>query len=218
LVILALFSPLADPARLSVNDQMARLKRGAVSAVQFDYAFLRFGAGKAGRAALADLARSSDAEIARRAKAAQTSTSRYDVEEAALPPRAPNIAPWPADKPLPAAFLAPTAPPDPRYVCNSEDNCLAAQRDLNGDGRDEILLATAYNIALFAQDAEGRWVHQGDYQVPHCPGPGRRDLREALKHPNLRVAASPWPDLNMGAVTGRLQPETVCPKPAAVNP
>lgn len=218
LVILALFSPLADPARLSVNDQMARLKRGAVSAVQFDYAFLRFGAGKAGRAALADLARSSDTEIARRAKAAQTSTSRYDVEEAALPARAPNIAPWPADKPLPAAFLAPTTPPDPRYVCNSEDNCLAAQRDLNGDGRDEILLATAYNIALFAQDADGRWVHQGDYQVPHCPGPGRRDLREALKRPDLKAAASPWPDLNMGAVTGRLQPETVCPKPVAVNP
>ncbi|MNI44167.1 hypothetical protein D3C73_985300 [compost metagenome] len=218
LVILALFSPLADPARLSVNDQMGRLKRGAVSAVQFDYAFLRFGAGKTGRAALADLAKSSDAEIARRAKAAQASTSRYDVEEAALPARAPNIAPWPADKPLPAAFLAPTTPPDPRYVCNSEDNCLAAQRDLNGDGRDEILLATAYNIALFAQDAEGRWVHQGDYQVPHCPGPGRRDLREALKHPDLKAAASPWPDLNMGAVTGRLQPETVCPKPVAVNP
>src|SRR5690606_214172 len=30
-VILALFSPLADPARLSVADQMARLERGAVT-------------------------------------------------------------------------------------------------------------------------------------------------------------------------------------------
>ncbi len=135
-----------------------------------------------------------------------------------MPPRAPTIAPWPADRPLPAAFLAPASPGDPRYTCNSDYNCLAAQRDLNGDGRDEILLATAFNIALFAQDAEGRWVHQGDYQVPHCPGPGGRDLREALKHPDLKAAASPWPDLNMGAVTGRLQPEAVCPNPAAVNP
>ncbi len=220
LVILALFSPLADPARLSVNDQMARLKRGAVSAAQFDYAFLRYDAGKAGRAALAELAKSSDAEVARHAKAAQASTSRYELTDATTPPRAPNIAPWPADKPLPAAFLAPTAPPDPRYACNSDDNCLAAQRDLNGDGRDEILLATTYRIALFAQGADGRWVHQGDYQVPHCPGSGAggRDLREALKDPDLKTAAPPWPDLNMGDLTGRLQPETVCPKPAVVNP
>ena len=218
LVILALFSPLADPARLSVNDQTARLKRGDVSAARFDYAFLRFGAGKTGRAALAELAKSSDAEIARRAKAAQVSNSRYDLPDETRPPRTPNIAPWPADKPLPVAFLAPTAPPDPRYACNSDDHCLAAQRDLNGDGRVEILLATTYRIALFAQDAEGRWVHQGDYQVLHCPGPGRRDLREALKHPDLKTAASPWPDLNMGDLTGRLQPEAVCPKPAAVNP
>ncbi|HAC01394.1 MAG TPA: DUF4153 domain-containing protein, partial [Brevundimonas sp.] len=218
LVILALFSPLADPARLSVNDQMARLKRGAVSATRFDYAFLRYDAGKAGRAALAELAKSSDVEVARHAKAAQASTSRYDLPDATTPPRAPKIASWPADKPLPAAFLAPTAPPDPRYACNSDDNCLAAQRDLNGDGRDEILLATAYRIALFAQDADGRWTHQGDYQVPHCPGPGGRDLREALKHPDLKPAASPWPDLNMGELTGRLQPEAVCPKSAVVNP
>ncbi|MGH7021300.1 MAG: DUF4153 domain-containing protein, partial [Brevundimonas sp.] len=69
-VILALFSPLLDPARLSVGDQVARLKRGAVSAAEFDYSFLRFDAGKAGRLALADLAKSSDAEVARRAKEA----------------------------------------------------------------------------------------------------------------------------------------------------
>ncbi|HBY43402.1 MAG TPA: DUF4153 domain-containing protein, partial [Brevundimonas sp.] len=192
--------------------------RGAVSAAQFDYAFLRFGAGKTGRAALAELAKSSDAEIARRAKAAQTSTSRYDLVEVGTPPRQPVIAPWPANKPLPAAFLAPTTTGDPRFACGRDDNCLAAQRDLNGDGRDEILLATAYNIALFAQDAEGRWIHQGDYHVPHCPGPAGRDLREALKHPDLKAVASPWPDLNMGAVTGRLQPEAVCPTPVAVNP
>ncbi|MEN5146167.1 DUF4153 domain-containing protein [Brevundimonas diminuta] len=218
LVILALFSPLADPARLSVNDQTARLKRGAVSAEHFDYAFLRFGSGKAGRAALADLAKSSDPEIASRAKAVQAKTSRYDIEDASIPPRAPVITPWPQDRPLPPAFLNPAPSNDPRHACTKEVGCVAAQRDLNGDGREEILLATTYRIALFAQDADGRWVHQGDYQVPHCPGPGGRDLREALKHPDLKTAEPAWPDLALGAVNGRFEPETACPSPPSVNP
>lgn len=219
LVILALFSPLADPARLSVNDQTARLKRGAVSAARFDYAFLRFGAGKAGRDALAGLAKSPDAEIARRAKAAQASISRYDLAESAAPPRTPTIAPWPADRPLPPAFLAPAPSGDPRYACGQDNDCLAVQRDLNGDGRDEILLASSYAIALFAREADGRWTHQGDYQFPYCPGDARpRDMREALKGPDLAPAPSPWPDLRLGLGVGRMEPAAACPRPGAVNP
>ena len=41
--------PLADPARLSVADQVARLKRGKVAPDKFDYAFLQQRSGKAGR-------------------------------------------------------------------------------------------------------------------------------------------------------------------------
>ncbi|MBD7941001.1 DUF4153 domain-containing protein [Brevundimonas guildfordensis] len=221
LVILALFSPVADPARLSVNDQMARLKRGVVSAARFDYVFLRYDAGKAGRAALAELAKSSDAEIARHAKAAQASTSRYDLAETTTPPRTPTIAAWPANQPLPAAFVASAPAGDPRYDCSEQNDCLAVQRDLNGDGREEILLASSYNIALFAQGDDDRWVHQGDYQVAHCPGPdaARRDLREALKRPDLEAVATAWPDLGVGGQTGRFQPKDNCPpKPSGVNP
>lgn len=216
LVILALFSPLADPARLSVNDQMARLKRGAVSAVQFDYAFLRFGAGKAGRAALADLAKSSDAEVARRAKAAQAAASRYDVEQAAIPPRAPMVTTWPEGDALPPAFLAPAPADDPRHACSHAENCLAVQGDLNGDGRDDILLASALRLSLFTADPDGRWVHRGDYEVPHCPGePRPRDLREDLKRSGVAPAPSPWPGLKLGDAVGWMQPKANCP---AVNP
>ena len=69
--ILALFSPLADPARLAVQDQIARLQRGAVSADTFDYDFLRFESGKAGETALRRLAASTNPRIARNARAAQ---------------------------------------------------------------------------------------------------------------------------------------------------
>lgn len=218
-VILALFSPLADPARLSVNDQIARLKRGAVSAADFDYAFLRFGAGKAGRAALADLARSPDAETARRAKAAQASTSRYDLSESPVPLRAPTITAWPEGARLPAAFLAPAPSGDPRYACAPDDGCVAVRRDLNGDGRDDILLASAYAVALFAQDADGRWTHRGNYQIPYCPGAARpRDMREALKRPDLAHSPAPWPDLRLGGGLAQLEPAACPPKSSAVNP
>ena len=40
-VIVALFSPIADPARISVDDQLARLENGASSPEKFDYQFLR---------------------------------------------------------------------------------------------------------------------------------------------------------------------------------
>ena len=217
-VILALFSPLADPARLSVGDQVARLKRGAVSAAQFDYAFLRFDAGKVGQAALADLAKSSDAEIARLAKTAQATTSRYDVEQATVPPRTPRIAAWPTNAALPADFTAAVRPNDPRYACQTPTDCLATARDLNGDGKAEILMADRFRIVLFAQGADGVWKHQGDYRINTC-GSGSSDLRELLKDPRTMPAAPTWPDLFTSHGAARLQPEPAClPSIKPVNP
>lgn len=217
-VILALFSPVLDPARLSVGDQVARLKRGAVSPAEFDYVFLRFDAGKPGRAALADLARSPNVEIARLAKQAQTTTSRYDVEQATIPPRTPTITAWPADALLPLAFTMPVKASDPRYACGRTDGCVAVMRDLNGDGREEILMATRFNIALFAADSAGGWVHQGDYQVSHCPGPRNDDFRALLKSPDVAAVASPWPDMKLGDGIGRLSPALNCDASGGVNP
>lgn len=215
-VILALFSPLLDPARLSVGDQVARLKRGAVGAAEFDYAFLRFEAGKAGQRALADLAKSSNADVARRARQAQASTSRYDVERAATPPRRPRIVAWPEGTVLPAGFDIPVTEGDPRFACVGEEGCVATMRDLNGDGRAEILLATRFHIVLFAAEADG-WKAQGDYRINACFDPRGADYRDLVKAP-FAAAASPWPDLALGDSTARLQPRLDCPPRAPVNP
>ncbi|MBB4798924.1 hypothetical protein HNP32_002678 [Brevundimonas bullata] len=218
-VILALFSPLLDPARLSVGDQVARLKRGAVSPAEFDYGFLRFDAGKAGRTALAALAKSSDAQIARRAKQAQAADNRYDLKQtdASIPPRIPRIEAWPVDAALPAGFVTPVRPGDPRYYCEEAVACLATARDLNGDGKNEVLLADNYRIALFAQGADGGWKHQGDYRIAYC-GTGPTNVRDLLKDSQTAPVASTWPDLTTARGSGRFQPEQDCPKPAAVNP
>jgi hypothetical protein len=218
-VILALFSPLLDPARLSVGDQVARLKRGDVSAAAFDYGFLRFDAGKIGRAALAELAGSPNAEVARRAKAAQTTRSRYDLDQTdeSIPARTPRIAAWPADAALPAGFVTPVRPGDPRYGCQETGDCVATTRDLNGDGKVEILLADNYRIALFAQGNEGVWAHQGDYRIAYC-GPGPNNVRDLLKAPQTAPVPPTWPELSTPRGAGRFQPEQNCPSPAAVNP
>ena len=51
-VLLALFSPVADQIRISVNDQVSRLEAGRLPSNQFDFGFLRFKAGRYGLAAL----------------------------------------------------------------------------------------------------------------------------------------------------------------------
>ncbi|HEY1073662.1 DUF4153 domain-containing protein [Brevundimonas sp.] len=208
-VILALFSPLLDPARLSVGDQVARLKRGAVSAADFDYAFLKWSAGRTGRRALAELARSSDADIAARAKRAQASTSRYD-DERATPPGKPRITAWPKGAVLPEGFDAPVSSGDPRFACTGTEDCVAVMRDMNGDGRDEVLLAARFQITLFAAEAEG-WRPQADYRADACVSPRGADHRELIKSPDVAPAPSPWPDLRLGAATAHRQARIDCP-------
>src|SRR6202035_737930 len=55
-----LLSPMADPYRVSVADQIGRLKSGKISAGQFDYTLLRFRTGSYGMNALRQLAESAE--------------------------------------------------------------------------------------------------------------------------------------------------------------
>ncbi|WP_082350140.1 DUF4153 domain-containing protein [Novosphingobium sp. AAP1] len=70
-VLVLKLTPIADPARISVNSQVARLTSGKLAAAKFDYQFLRFNSGGYGTNALAALAGSSTPEIAMRARQAQ---------------------------------------------------------------------------------------------------------------------------------------------------
>jgi uncharacterized protein DUF4153 len=51
-MLLALLTPIADPARLSVADQVARLESGKIPPGQFDFNFLRFQSGRYGEQTL----------------------------------------------------------------------------------------------------------------------------------------------------------------------
>jgi hypothetical protein len=82
-VIVALFSPVADPARIAVADQVARLKAGQTPVDKFDFTFLRFHGGRHGMAALDRLRQKQDgpeaARVAEKANAALAATALVRV-------------------------------------------------------------------------------------------------------------------------------------------
>jgi hypothetical protein len=201
-VILALFSPLADPARLSVADQTARLQRGAVAPDKFDYRFLRFESGKAGKAALARLARSADPAVASRAKTAQAVSNRWDRTDVGVPERTPVFEVYPAGAALPTGFVAPVPPSDRRYACTSPGECVAAPMDMNGDDRPEVLIASSHTIVLWTVRA-GKWEREGDFNLRRCPNEERADPRELLRSGAVRPARPTWSDLTVGAGPAR---------------
>ena len=75
-LLVLLLTPLADPARLSVNSQIARLAQGKVSADAFDYQFLRFDSAAYGRNALLRLVSGPNIQARERAARMQAAAGR----------------------------------------------------------------------------------------------------------------------------------------------
>ncbi|WP_292230818.1 DUF4153 domain-containing protein [Brevundimonas sp.] len=215
LTILALFSPLLDPTRLSVSDQVARLERGKVKAADFDYGFLRFDSGKAGRAALDRLAASTDAETARLAREAKASDNRsaYSPDETRELARQVKIEPI-AGQTLPPDFMAQIqSQPDLALNCRSDEACVLRMTDLDGDGRQDVLLANGAVILAFTQGEDGRWRQRARYNAT-CGGAPPIDLKAALKA-GVETAPMRLPDLIVNGRRLQFWPETRCDAEAA---
>lgn len=211
-VLLALLSPLADPVRIAVADQVARLEAGRTPVEEFDFAFLRFNGGRYGRAELERLRNKSDgpdaAPIAREALRALTATSAYKVPPATPggptpQERAANIAvAYPNGQPLPVTFVRQdwNAAPDKtrHWSClTGFSKCDAVLVDVDGDGAAEILLAPArpHPGVLVYKEIAGTWSILGRMQNAGCPGAwdavlaGRFDLA-AQTFREIRVAGA----------------------------
>lgn len=209
-VILALFSPLLDPARLSAANQTARLERGAVAAGDFDFDFLRFESGKAGAAALDRLTRSEDAEVARLAKAAQQRPRRIYSSPAELRRQAREVRLVPVEgQATPESFSAQIEGlSDLLIFCAHDRPCLLRRLDLDGDGREEVLVTTARMVMAFGQDQDERWRALGRYAAD-CGIPWR-DTIESEFRGGVTTASPALPDLVIGGQRMRLQPEVNC--------
>ena len=194
-VILALFSPLADPARLSVADQVKRLEAGKVAPAKFDFRFLRFESGKAGEKALAGLTRSTNQQIAGRALEIQGSNDRF-VEAERVESFHMRIEMLPAGTALPSNFDAAVRQSDLLGECRYEDNCVGRFTDVDGDGQPEILIARQYAITVFALGKDRAWTDQGAYQILSCTAEGQRpDGREIVRRGAFEPAKPRWPSL-----------------------
>jgi hypothetical protein len=213
--ILALFSPAADPLRISVADQVARLEDGRTPVQKFDFRFLRFRGGRYGMAALDRLRQLQGgpdaARIAAKATAALALKNRYDApENAPVTPtdRAANITVvYPKGQSLPAAFLQQESE---RYdYCLSDDSkCDAVMVDLDGDGAAEILLSVKpHGYFRVYKETGGKWRHLGALDASS----GCNGVRDALLAGNFELIAPAFKDVKAAGAILQVRPEHKCP-------
>jgi hypothetical protein len=218
--ILALASPIADPARISTADQVARLEAGLIAPDKFDFVFLRFRGGRFGREALDRLTAKRDgpdaaliAEKARTAVAAKTMAELRSPRPQPPTPaeRGANITVvYPKGEPLPHDFVEQNWNdlPDPsRYpTClTARFKCEALVVDLDGDGKAEIIIVGAsYQLVTAYKQADGKWSLIGTLAASNCKG-----VQDALRKGDVEIVMPELKELRAGGL--RLAVVPACP-------
>lgn len=192
-------TPLADPARLSVADQIGRLQAGRVSQDKFDFFFLQRGSGRYGKDALARLkAGASGPDAARIEELAKDAIGESGPPpEATEASRRANIKMMrPADATLPAEFFQEDwnnlqqSYRLPSCLTWGNRSCEGFLVDLTGDGSPEIVLFDGQNALVFAKDGHGKWALAGEIANLHCQG-----AIEALRSGNFETVPSAFKDI-----------------------
>jgi hypothetical protein len=176
--ILALFTPIADPARIAVDDQLRRLADGRVAPEQFDFRFLRTEAARYGIAALerlkADKSTPRAQLIARKAEEALKFGDLQPRPEPTSQDLIAGIAVYPKGATLPESFVkqdwrdAGASPAQCVRDATGVEPCEAFFADFDGDGRQEILLSARFRIDVFKLEASGRWAWIGYLSPMNC--------------------------------------------------
>lgn len=209
--ILLLFSPVADPARLSVDNQVARLVSGKVSAADFDFAYLYNKGERFGHAALDQLeAGNHGAETAvvreriGKARNGESSLTPSEQPQVVSPKAiAANLKVWPAGTRLPESFLATSWKEEsqnytPACLVKAAETCDVFLLDMSGDGKPEVVIVEPLiGTSVVAQEtAAGRWeiIAQGQLPGSQCD----KAQREAMQSGRLRAVAPALADLELG--------------------
>lgn len=213
-----LASPVADPRRLAVNDQVARLLSGQVAPADFDYGYLRWRADRWGTRALQQLASARGdartADIALRARQSLAQTNRWGGpgstqadavltrEEARLRIRllqGPGATTTLPDSLIDALRMqngkSDTSCLHPQHVC------AVWMQDFNEDGQPEALVMVGYSTEsdapadarLFAQYGKD-WRAVGDI---HGMG-SRKAWEEGIRSGKIRLLQPDWKDVELG--------------------
>lgn len=212
LLVLLANSPVLDPQCIAASNQVQRLLDGRTSAADFDVEYLRYLSGRAGHAALRELAEASqvqaDPELSARIERALAQTRRFQPWTSGNAP----------DKALPQPHSIPVVGPEPEtgwwqamaagkldaIGCGeSGSDCVAIVRDLDGDGTLDVLLCHlggdhAAHCGLHAR-ADHAHADKGWYDVTPVVmyGDGTGKLVTALRRGELKLLPRRWPDLEV---------------------
>jgi hypothetical protein len=231
-VSFTLFTPFADPARIAVADQVARLERGAIAAERFDYGFLRFHGARYGMDALRTLAargagRNADLVRSRAASALRQSYEDPWAAGAAAPADvAANLSVWPRGAELPPGFLqqdwAAVRLPGmaPGCLHRAGAKCDAFVLDADADGQQDVLLVgqTRGEGAVLLALRNGAWriVAGAPVQLAGCGA-----VLERLKAGDFSLVQPRWRDIEIGGQRISLTPADAatpdCALPAAAR-
>jgi hypothetical protein len=194
----ALHTPLADPLRLSLSSQLARLEDGRVRPAEFDFKTLRFGLGQQGLAALDRLAGSAlNEEVRSRARLALGASSRWDE------PRDPNARPE-LFTIVPQARAWPEGLLDRLHTEAGDQNwaqfcvrCYVVSADLDGDGSAEEIVVPPHQgfMVAYARDPESKaWIRVARAEHKYLSD----DEVEALVRGEFETAPAALRDLRVG--------------------
>jgi len=206
-VLVALFTPIASPARIAVADQMARLQSGKIPASKFDFHYLRWEGGRYGKDALMALAASKDDYTKKMAADALRQTNRYASQNPA-PLFEGRVTVYPRGEKLPSTFVRMDwnkgNTPWVRPTCPATGTCDAFLTDLDGDGHPEILfMSGTVLLQVFHENRDGDWAQAGTIDLPpSCPS-----VAEALRqgHFSMNPPALRWNELHLAGVRLHMQ-------------
>ena len=189
-VLVAVFTPLADPARLSANSQVDRLLASKVAPEKFDYSFLRYRSARYGLQALARLQGETNVANAATVRELSTQAARQPAQGvlgAANPDAATlalNIVSRTPGQPVPASFLSKDWKQVkqkwmlPACLNFGAVKCDAYLVDLTGGHKSNVVLfPNSGNIGyVFDQAGDGDWQLVGKFSIaPDCAA-----VRDAL--------------------------------------
>jgi hypothetical protein len=219
-VLFALFTPMADPARLSVTSQVDRLLAGKMPPDKFDYHFLRYGSAKYGLQALDRLqaeAQAPNAAAIRElsAQAAHEPARSFSVgqrpDAATL---AANIVSRTPGQSVPASFLAMDWTRStkiwalPACLNFGSIKCDAYLADLTGSGKANVVLFPSNaNVGfVFDEASPGDWQLVGKFSIaPNCLG-----VREALAKGTFQLVEPRIKDIQVNGQ--RVEAEAIPPR------
>jgi hypothetical protein len=191
-ILVLLLTPVGDPERLSVSNQLARLAQGKVDSGKFDYQFLRFETGRFGKDALAKLAQAPDQEIKSRAMLMMsTSTPQFRLR-GEVDPRETEAAfshatVYPEGTQLPPDFKSQDWRND-AYCLRNGMACDIYVGSFGRGGATAVIVNPTSNVPesamsasnrtafVFERDSSGSWQRAGTVDHIDCP-----DVAAALR-------------------------------------